>query len=93
LLPSEELFLGPAEGEGKILDNRSADVEKASKGAFDRILEICTCAARSDGTSIPIGELRPELERRFSELSERGLRVLGVARRELSGEEPIGTAS
>lgn len=60
-----------------------------SKGAFDRVLEICTQAVQPDGTLKPIGELRPEIQRRFTELSGQGFRVLGVAYRELNGKDQI----
>jgi Mg2+-importing ATPase len=61
-----------------------------SKGAFDRILEICTRVEHADGKRTQIGELRSELEQRFQVLSGQGFRVLGVAIRELGSEAPMG---
>jgi len=54
-----------------------------TKGAFDRILAICTTAAMADGDSTVLLDdaMRTDLERRFEAWSNQGYRVLGVASR------------
>ena len=53
-----------------------------TKGTFASILEVCTKAAKADGTLVPLSKLRPAIKRRYTKLSTEGYRVLGVAYRE-----------
>ncbi len=52
-----------------------------TKGALDRVAEVCT-RARRDGRLMPIADVLDDLHARQAELSASGLRVLGVATRE-----------
>jgi P-type Mg2+ transporter len=54
-----------------------------TKGAFDSVLSICARAEDVSGALCPIDDARTEALRRYAELSARGLRVLGVAYRQL----------
>lgn len=66
-------------GEGKTL--------LVTKGAFLPVLGVCRNAMEEDGGTRPIADLRPSAERLYAELSAQGLRVLGVAVRELPGQQ------
>lgn len=59
-----------------------------TKGALDRILDVCTTAERPDGSIVPIDEERQRILDRLGALSGEGYRVLGVACRRV----PPGTA-
>jgi Mg2+-importing ATPase len=50
-----------------------------TKGALANVLECCTTAETAAGTQVDLAALRPAIDRRFAELSEEGLRVLGLA--------------
>ncbi|NTW56350.1 MAG: magnesium-translocating P-type ATPase [Chlorobiaceae bacterium] len=50
-----------------------------TKGSLKQVLEICTLAERSDGTAVPLDELRPSILDEYARLSADGLRTLGVA--------------
>jgi Mg2+-importing ATPase len=57
-----------------------------TKGAFHKVLEVSAMAAVAEGKVVPIGEVRPQAERQYEELSARGFRTLGVAVKELNGK-------
>jgi Mg2+-importing ATPase len=50
-----------------------------TKGALAQVLECCTQVELSGGTVVALAEQRPEIDRRFAEMSHDGLRVLGLA--------------
>src|SRR4029077_8835606 len=50
-----------------------------SKGALANILECCVRAEIAPGEFADFESQREEIDRRFAELSEQGLRVLGLA--------------
>ncbi len=54
----------------------------ATKGTFSKVLEVCTRAEKTDGTMVPLDELRAAIEERYTKLSSDGYRVLGVAYQE-----------
>jgi Mg2+-importing ATPase len=60
-----------------------------TKGALANVLDVCTVAEQGDGATIPIDAARPEIERRYAELSAKGYRTLGVAVREMESLGPI----
>jgi Mg2+-importing ATPase len=60
-----------------------------TKGALERVLEICATAERADGSAQPLAEARPAIERRFAELSAQGYRCVGVAIRDAEPGQPI----
>lgn len=53
-----------------------------TKGALSSVLDVCTLAEQTDGTTIPLAEARAEIHRRYVALSAEGFRTLGVAVRE-----------
>ncbi|MCX5999592.1 MAG: magnesium-translocating P-type ATPase, partial [Chloroflexi bacterium] len=55
-----------------------------AKGALQNMLAICSKAETADGTSVDIPSVSEGIQRRFEELSAQGLRVLGLAYRELT---------
>ncbi|WP_233513718.1 magnesium-translocating P-type ATPase, partial [Micromonospora craterilacus] len=55
-----------------------------TKGSLAAVLGVCT-TARSAGGVVPLDEVRDRVQRRFTELSDRGNRVLGLAVRTLPG--------
>ncbi|HTI51407.1 MAG TPA: magnesium-translocating P-type ATPase [Planctomycetaceae bacterium] len=50
-----------------------------TKGALANVLECCTRGETSDGALVDLAALRPAIDRRFADLSDEGLRVLGLA--------------
>jgi Mg2+-importing ATPase len=50
-----------------------------TKGALQNVLGVCASVETSEGTVVEIAEARGEIQRRFEDLSDRGLRVLGIA--------------
>jgi Mg2+-importing ATPase len=55
-----------------------------TKGALEAILGVCTKATRPDGTTVPIAQVESAVHARFTDLSSRGFRVLGIATRRLT---------
>lgn len=72
-----------------VLAEHDGRVVLITKGALTNVLAVCTVAEQEDGTTIPIAEARPEIERRFVALSAEGYRTLGVALREIRSPETI----
>ena len=61
-----------------------------TKGAFDRILALCTSAG---GDAAPLDErMRAQLETRFEQWSNQGYRVLGVASRAVAARSGVSAA-
>jgi Mg2+-importing ATPase len=56
-----------------------------TKGALAQVLDCCTQAAMSDGEVVTLSPQRPAIDRRFTEMSHEGLRVLGLAVRTVDG--------
>jgi Mg2+-importing ATPase len=54
-----------------------------TKGALAQVLEVCARAETPEGDA-PLDRVRPAIEARFAELSDGGLRTLGVAVRTLA---------
>lgn len=50
-----------------------------TKGALANVLECCTHVEISSGRLVDLASQRDAIERRFAEMSEQGLRVLGIA--------------
>ena len=61
-----------------------------TKGAVTSVLDICTSAEIATGKVMALSSLRPQIERRFAEFCEQGLRTLGVAYRDAGAETGIG---
>jgi Mg2+-importing ATPase len=62
-----------------------------TKGAFDKVLEVCA-TAEVDGRTVPLGQVRAGLERSLATLSADGYRVLALASRPLDRISLAGTA-
>ena len=56
-----------------------------TKGALDNILSICTSLQSGDGAHPLDAATRAEIEQRYSEWSEKGFRVLGLATKTVDG--------
>jgi Mg2+-importing ATPase len=50
-----------------------------TKGALQDVLDVCTSVETSEGTIVEIAGVRGEIQQRFEDLSDEGLRVLGIA--------------
>ncbi|RFC47230.1 MAG: Mg2+-importing ATPase [Verrucomicrobia bacterium] len=59
-----------------------------TKGAFANVLSVCSKVATADGEK-PVEEMRAALQQRFSDCSEAGHRVLGIAVRDVTGDPEI----
>lgn len=57
-----------------------------TKGALDNILSICTSVQSADGTQPLDTTTRAEIEQHYSEWSEKGFRVLGLATKTVDGQ-------
>lgn len=57
-----------------------------TKGALAQVLECCTQGLTSDGRVVALDSLRVDIDRQFMQMSHDGLRVLGVAVREVEAE-------
>ena len=60
-----------------------------TKGALKNVLDVCTIAEQADGTTIPMGTARADIEKRYVALSAEGYRTLGVAIRDTGSPGPI----
>ncbi|MHB9031949.1 MAG: magnesium-translocating P-type ATPase [Anaerolineae bacterium] len=59
-----------------------------TKGALDKVLEICT-RVRANGADVPLdADRRQDIQKRFADWSGQGFRVLGLAERALPEEPP-----
>ncbi|GKS60187.1 hypothetical protein YTPLAS18_37140 [Nitrospira sp.] len=61
-----------------------------TKGALRQILQVCTSAETEGGVLTDMGVVRESILRRMHDLSEQGLRVLGVAYRRLGAQAKLG---
>lgn len=50
-----------------------------TKGAFEKVLSICRAAEGREGRPVPLEEVKEDLLRQFTALSEEGYRILGIA--------------
>ena len=76
-----------------VLAEHDGRVVLITKGAVTNVLDVCTVAEQGNGTTVPIAEVRSDIERRFVALSAEGYRTLGVALRETRSPETIGRNS
>jgi Mg2+-importing ATPase len=70
-----------------VLVEREGERLLVTKGALSQVLEVCS-RAETAGGEVAVENVRPAIEARFAELSESGLRTLGVAVRTLPPEVP-----
>jgi len=74
-----------------VLAQREGRAVLVTKGALECVLDVCSTAERADGATVPLAEVRPDIERRYAELSAQGYRTLGVAVKD--AERPINRDS
>ena len=67
-----------------IVASRGDERLLVTKGALQSVLEVCTDVDLGGGRSAPLETARGEIEEHFRRFSAEGMRVLGVARKELS---------
>jgi Mg2+-importing ATPase len=60
-----------------------------TKGALDNLLAVCSQVELSEGKSVPIAEVRERIKNDYLALSKEGLRVLGIAYRDLQDTSRI----
>jgi Mg2+-importing ATPase len=54
-----------------------------TKGALYQVLDVCSTAEASGGTTVDLATVRGQLQQRFEALSGEGFRTLGVAYRDI----------
>jgi Mg2+-importing ATPase len=72
-----------------VLVERRGRRELITKGALMPLLAVCSHAERENGEVVALSEVQAGIETLYRDLSAKGLRVLGVARRDIDGEERI----
>ncbi len=72
-----------------VLVERHGRRELITKGALAPLLAVCSHAERENGEVVELAEVRAGIETIYRDLSAKGLRVLGVARRDIDGEGRI----
>lgn len=73
-----------------ILVSESGKNLMITKGAFPNILAICSLAEVKSGKPIKISDFKERIEQQFEEFSEKGLRILGLAYRDMGQQRTIG---
>jgi len=61
-----------------------------TKGALPNVLEVCSSVEVTDGSVIDIVAMRDRIQRYFEELSNKGLRTLGLAYKNMGSASRIG---
>jgi len=64
-----------------------------TKGAFGHVLDVCSTVASPGDSPLDMTAASGKIKARFEDLSRQGLRVLGVAVREMGGAASIGKES
>ena len=59
-----------------------------TKGALTNILGVCSTVETGVGTTVPLASVREQIDQRYAELGGQGLRVLGIAYRDV-GSDPV----
>jgi Mg2+-importing ATPase len=62
-----------------ILVSKDGESLMVTKGALQNVLDACSLAEISEGTVVDVAAAREQIQQRFEEYSSRGLRVLGIA--------------
>jgi len=73
-----------------ILVSKSCMNPMITKSALKNILEICSFPEVEPEKSVKISDLKKRIEQQFENFSEKGLRTLGVAYREMGQQRIIG---
>ena len=61
-----------------------------TKGALQNILDVCSTVETKDGKISAIGPFKDKIQKHFEEFSEKGLRTLGVAYKNMDSDAHIG---
>jgi len=60
-----------------------------TKGALSNVLSVCSTAETAEGTVVDIKEVTDTIEKEFEQYSAKGLRMLGLAYKRISGDSTI----
>ena len=66
-----------------ILVSKDGACQIIAKGALLNVLEVCSSAETSHGTTVDITMVQDQIRQRFEELSQKGFRILGIAYRDV----------
>ncbi len=69
-----------------ITANAKGERTLITKGALDNVLSVCSTVQSADGVHPLDGAARAEIEKRYSEWSEKGFRVLGLATKTMTAQ-------
>jgi P-type Mg2+ transporter len=63
-----------------------------TKGALNKILEICSTATDGDGQQVPVNSVKEKIDALYQEYSGQGLRILGIAIKNIPAGQKITEA-
>jgi P-type Mg2+ transporter len=72
-----------------VLVSRNGTHLMVTKGALPNVLAVCSSAETPGGTVVALTAVQEQIQRRFEELSGRGFRTLGIARRDVGSVSAI----
>lgn len=72
-----------------ILVSKNGSSVMVTKGAFPNVLEVCSVAETEPGKVVEISEVKGQIEQKFEEFSQKGLRTLGLAYKDMSQQKTI----
>lgn len=72
-----------------ILVSKNGSSVMITKGAFPNVLEVCSVAETEPGKVVEISEVKGQIEQKFEEFSQKGLRTLGLAYKDMSQQKTI----
>jgi Mg2+-importing ATPase len=72
-----------------ILVSKNGNSIMITKGAFPNVLEVCSVAETEPGKAIEISEVKGQIEQKFEEFSQKGLRTLGLAYKDMGQQKTI----
>jgi Mg2+-importing ATPase len=72
-----------------ILVSKNGSSVMITKGAFPNVLEVCSVAETEPGKVVEISEVKGQIEQKFEEFSQKGLRTLGLAYKDMDQQKTI----
>lgn len=72
-----------------ILVSKNGSSVMITKGAFPNVLEVCSVAETEPGKVVEISEVKGQIEQKFEEFSQKGLRTLGLAYKDMGQQKTI----
>jgi P-type Mg2+ transporter len=75
-----------------ILVDREGSPLMITKGALSGVLDVCTEARTPSGATVPVGDVRADVDKLYRDLSAKGFRTLGVAIRTDVKQRTIDTS-